>query len=53
MMLTHVGNQELEGQPLTWTKDEMLLLSRDGQLHAFAPKYAKNSKKTGTVLRGY
>lgn len=53
MMLTRVGNQVLEGQPLTWTQDEMLLLGRDGQLHAFPPKYAEKSKKTGTVFRGY
>ncbi|TWU29716.1 DUF1570 domain-containing protein [Bythopirellula polymerisocia] len=53
MMLTHVGNQELEGQPLTWTQDEMLLLGRDGQLYTFPPKYAEKSKKTGTVFRGY
>lgn len=53
MMLTHVGGQAIEGQPLSWTNDEMLLLGRDGQLYQFPPKYAKNSKKTATVFRGY
>ena len=53
MMLTHVNGRVLEGQPLDWDANSMLLLSRDGQLHEFAPKAAKNSKKTGPAFRGY
>ena len=53
MMLTHIGGQELEGQPLTWNDNQMLLLGRDGQLYEFAPKAAKNSKKTASAFRGY
>jgi Protein of unknown function (DUF1570) len=53
MMLTHVGGHVLEGQPLDWDANTMLLLGRDGQLYQFAPKAAKNSKKTGPAFRGY
>ena len=53
MMLTHVGGVQLEGQPLAWTDDQMLLLGRDGQLYEFPPKAAVKSKKTGVHFRGY
>lgn len=53
MMLTHVGGETLEGQPLTWSDDNMVLLGRDGQLYEFHPKAAQKSKKTATVYRGY
>ena len=38
---------------LTWTKEQMFLLARDGQLHEFAPDAAKKSRKTGTAFRAY
>lgn len=53
MMLTHVGSHVVEGQPLAWTDDQMLLMGRDGRLYEFPPKAAKNSKKTGGSFRGY
>lgn len=53
MMMTHVGGEALEGQPLAWTDDQMLLLGRDGQLYEFAPKHAQKSKKTASQFRGY
>ncbi len=53
MMLTQVGGRVLEGQPLAWTADTMLLLGRDGQLHQFAPQRAENSKKSAPSFRGY
>lgn len=53
MMLTHIGGEQLEGQPLTWNDDQMLLLGRDGQLYEFPPKAAQKSKKTASTFRGY
>jgi hypothetical protein len=53
MMLTHVGGQTLEGQPIEWDDRTMLLLGRDGQLHQFANAAAKNSRKTGPAFQGY
>jgi len=53
MMHTHVGGEALEGQPLTWTDDQMVLMGRDGQIYEFAPKHAQKSKKTASQFRGY
>jgi hypothetical protein len=53
MMLTHIGGEQLEGQPLAWDDSQMLLLGRDGQLYEFAPKAAEKSKKTASTFRGY
>lgn len=53
MMSASVNGRQLEGQPLTWTKQQMFLLARDGQLHEFAPDAAKKSRKTGAAFRGY
>ena len=53
MMAAHVNGRLLEGQPLTWTDQQMLLLGRDGQLYEFAPKAAQDSRKTGLGFRGY
>lgn len=53
MMSALVDGRKLEGQPLTWTKQQMFLLGRDGELHEFAPAAAKDSRKTGTGFRGY
>jgi len=53
MMSTLVGGRKVEGLPLTWTKQQMSLLGRDGQLYEFAPNSAKESRKTGTGFRGY
>ena len=48
-----VNGQTLEGQPLTWTDHEMLLLGRDGRLHEFDPRDAKHAKKTAPRFAGY
>ncbi|MCA9229574.1 MAG: DUF1570 domain-containing protein [Planctomycetales bacterium] len=53
MMTTHVNGRVLEGQPLTWTDRQMLLLGRDGQLYEFEPEAAKDSQKTSTRFQGY
>ena len=36
-----------------WSADQMLLLGRDGQLHEFNPKLAKEGKKTSPRFFGY
>lgn len=48
-----VGGTLLEGRPLTWTDATMTLLSRDGQLHQFAPSHAKQARRTSPTFRGY
>ncbi len=53
MMLTHVGGESLEGQPLAWNDEQMVLMGRDGQLYEFPPKSAQKSKKTASQFRGY
>ena len=53
MMSALVDGKRIEGQPLSWTKKQMLLLGRDGQLYDFEPEAAKQSKKIGTGYRGY
>ncbi len=45
MMSTEVQSELLEGQPLLWDHKDMCLLSRDGGLHIFPNKSAKNSRK--------
>jgi hypothetical protein len=42
-----VEGQMIEGKPLTWNSEQMLLLGRDGRLHEFNPKLAKKAVKTG------
>lgn len=53
MMLTHIGGEQLEGQPLAWDSNQMLLMGRDGQLYEFAPQAAQKSQKTASSFRGY
>jgi hypothetical protein len=53
MMLTHVGGQKLEGQPIEWNDRTMLLFGRDGQLYQFANAAAKKSRKTAAAFQGY
>jgi len=53
MMRATIGGRELEGQPLTWTKSQMVLLGRDGMLYEFPPEAAKNAKRTAAAYAGY
>lgn len=48
-----VKGATLEGKPLTWTDRTMVLLGRDGQMHEFAPRQAKQAEKTAPRFRGY
>ncbi|QDS96985.1 DUF1570 domain-containing protein [Adhaeretor mobilis] len=50
MLRATIDGQRVEGQPLAWTDSQMLLLGRDGQLHDFHPKEAKDAKK---IAKGF
>ncbi|HMP08417.1 MAG TPA: hypothetical protein PJ982_18865, partial [Lacipirellulaceae bacterium] len=43
----------IEGQPLAWASQQIVLLGRDGALYDFDPADAKHSKKTGKSYVGY
>jgi len=45
MMSAQVQGKLLEGQPLFWDQRDMCLLSRDGAMHVFRNKAAKNARK--------
>ncbi|HEX2475866.1 MAG TPA: DUF1570 domain-containing protein [Lacipirellulaceae bacterium] len=53
MFRARVGGQMLEGKPLSWTDEQMLLLGRDGRLHEFNPKTATEAQKTSPRFFGY
>jgi hypothetical protein len=53
MFRARVDGQMLEGKPLSWSAEQMLLLGRDGRLHEFNPKLAKEGKKTSPRFFGY
>jgi hypothetical protein len=47
MMRATVRDKLVEGQPLAWTQEQMLLLGRDGILYDFNPAEAKDAKRFG------
>jgi hypothetical protein len=53
MFRATVNGQTVEGKPLSWDASNMLLLARDGQLHEFDPREAKDAVKTGSAFAGY
>jgi hypothetical protein len=53
MMQATVAGRRLEGQPLAWTNQQMLLLGRDGALYDFDPAEAKDAKKFGGGFVAY
>jgi hypothetical protein len=53
MFRARVDGQMIEGKPLHWSQQQMLLLGRDGRLHDFNPKLAKEAKKTSPRFFGY
>src|SRR5262245_24591937 len=53
MFRASVDGRVLEGKPLSWDADHMLLLARDGQLHQFTPKLAQGAVKTSPQFVGY
>ncbi len=53
MFRARVDGQMVEGRPLSWSAEQMLLLGRDGRLHEFNPKLAKEAQKTSPRFFGY
>jgi hypothetical protein len=53
MFRARVDGRMIEGQPLSWTDQQMLLLGRDGRLYDFNPKKAKEARKTSPRFFGY
>jgi hypothetical protein len=53
MFRARVDGRMLEGRPLSWSAEHMVLLGRDGQLYEFNPKKAKEAKKTSPRFFGY
>jgi len=53
MFRATVDGETFEGKPLAWTDYEMHLLGRDGRLHHFNPREAKNAKKTSPTFVSY
>lgn len=53
MFRARVDGRMLEGKPLVWSAEQMLLLGRDGQLYEFNPKLAKEAQKTSPRFFGF
>ena len=53
MFRVRVDGRMIEGKPLSWSADQMVLLGRDGRLHEFHPKVAKEAQKTSPRFFGY
>jgi hypothetical protein len=53
MFRARVDGEMVEGKPLAWSAEQMLLLGRDGQLHDFNPKLAKEAEKTSPRFFGF
>jgi hypothetical protein len=53
MFRARVDGRMIEGKPLNWTDQQMLLLGRDGRLYDFNPKAAKEARKTSPRFFGY
>jgi hypothetical protein len=53
MFRARLNGQMLEGKPLAWSAEQMLLLGRDGKLYDFNPKKATEAQKTSPRFFGY
>lgn len=53
MFRATVDGKILEGKPLAWDAAHMMLLGRDGKLHEFDPRLAKDAVKTGPSFVAY
>lgn len=53
MFRARVDGQMLEGKPLVWNAEQMLLLGRDGHFYEFNPKRAEQPEKTSPRFFGY
>lgn len=52
-MLVDIGDRQVEGTPLTWSKQQVILLARDGRLWDFAPSQTRNYRKTSSSFTSY
>jgi hypothetical protein len=50
---TEIRGTLVEGMPLFWSKQQVLLLGRDGRLWDFAPGAARNFRKESSGFRSY
>lgn len=53
MIQLGLRGQTIEGSPLSWSEQEIVLLGRDGRLWQFPPKEAKDFRKTADRFQGY
>lgn len=53
MFRASVDGKTWEGKPLAWDAAHMMLLGRDGRLHQFDPRLAKEAVKTGPSFVPY
>jgi hypothetical protein len=53
MFRASVDGKTLEGKPLAWDAAHMMLLGRDGQLHQFDPRMAKDAVRTTPHFAAY
>lgn len=53
MFRATVDDLTFEGKPLVWSDSQMVVLARDGRLHRFHPRKAKQARKTASRFVGY
>ncbi len=53
MVRLEVGEQQIEGTPLSWSSSRVYLLGRDGRLWDFAPQSARNFQRTAPSFESY
>lgn len=52
-MLVSIGDRQVEGTPLTWSNQQVLLLARDGRLWDFAPSEGRDFRKVSSTFNSY
>jgi hypothetical protein len=52
-MIVDIGDERVEGTPLSWSKQQVLLLARDGRLWDFAPSQSRNFRKISSTFSSY
>ncbi|MBX3425844.1 MAG: DUF1570 domain-containing protein [Pirellulales bacterium] len=53
MMRAVVAGRLVEGQPIAWSTERVMLLGRDGALYDFAAAEAKQAKRIAGAFQGY
>ncbi len=52
-MIVDIGDQRIEGTPLAWSQQQVLLLARDGRLWDFSPRESRNFRKVSSSFSSY